>query len=295
MDKDKIIEDIYLKNFSTIYETYKDAVKINHAIRLQDVKDYFNKREDRQVQYKKKGYNSFLSKRPLFELEVDIMDMGTTVEPMRYGMVAIDNFSKLGCVLPISNKQPDEVIRGLKEIPDKIGVPEQIYSDEEGSFNSPKFIRIINEHGIKLIQTSTHANTAERFIRYIKDNVHRRLNALRQDKNQWTEHINNIVNKYNNTEHNTIKIKPVDAVKDVNFFWVAWHLANEAKRNYRYPPLKTGDSVRANVKPKRGITKGHDPKYSKDVYKVLGISGNDYLLNHPTHHKVFLRHELLKV
>ena len=43
--------------------------------------------------------------------------------------------------------------------------------------------------------------------------------------------------------------------------------------------------VRVNIKPKHGITKGHDPKWSSDKYKVLRVEGNYYLLNHPTRKK----------
>ena len=96
----------------------------------------------------------------------------------------------------------------------RIGIPKQIYSDEEGSFNSPKYIRFMNEHKIKHIQTSTHAATAERFIRTFKDNLYRRLHALNQDKSKWIEHVDNIIKKYNNTEHNVIQIKPVEATKN---------------------------------------------------------------------------------
>ena len=34
------IKEIYETNFGTAYETYKDAVKKDSGIRLQDVKDY---------------------------------------------------------------------------------------------------------------------------------------------------------------------------------------------------------------------------------------------------------------
>ena len=44
------------------------------------------------------------------------MDMGTSVTNMRYGMVAVDNFTKIAHVVPIQNKQPDEIIRAVKEV-----------------------------------------------------------------------------------------------------------------------------------------------------------------------------------
>ena len=67
------------------------------------------------------------------------MDIGSSVTNMRYGLVASDNFTKIDHVVPIQNKQPDEILRAVKEVFTKIGIPKQIYSDEEGSFNSPKF------------------------------------------------------------------------------------------------------------------------------------------------------------
>ena len=96
------------------------------------------------------------------------MDIGSSVSNMRYGLVAIDNFTKMADIVPIQNKQPDEIIRAVKEIFNKIGIPKQIYSDEEGSFNSPKYIVFINDNKVKHIQTSTHAVTAERFVRTFK-------------------------------------------------------------------------------------------------------------------------------
>ena len=65
---------------------------------------------------------------------MDIMDIGTSVENMRYGLVAIDNFTKIAHVVEIQNKKPPEVIRAVKEVFSKIGIPKQVYSDEEGSF-----------------------------------------------------------------------------------------------------------------------------------------------------------------
>ena len=35
-----IIKEVYESNFGTAYETYKEAVKKDNSIRLQDVKDY---------------------------------------------------------------------------------------------------------------------------------------------------------------------------------------------------------------------------------------------------------------
>ena len=112
---EEIIKEVYETNFGTAYETYKDAVKKDPSIRLQDVKNYLNSREDKQTHFKYKKYNSFVSPGVNYEYEIDLMDMGTSVSEYRYGLIAVDGFSKMVSVIPIENKQPDEIIRALKK------------------------------------------------------------------------------------------------------------------------------------------------------------------------------------
>ena len=38
--------------------------------------------------------------------------------------------------------------------------------------------------------------------------------------------------------------------------------------------------------------KAHMPNRSSEKYKVLGIDKSNFLLNHPTKRKVFMRHEI---
>ena len=291
-----IIKEVYESNFGTAYETYKEAVKKDNSIRLQDVKDYLSKRDDIQVKYKPKSYNSFVSPGANFEYEIDIMDIeakGSTSDT-RYGLVAIDNFTKIAEVIPIKNRTPESIIAGLKKIIAEMGKPKQLYSDEESSVKSAKMVEFLNRTEIKSVQTSTHAHTVERFIRTFKDNLYRRLDALKQTKKDWYRHIGPIIEKYNSTEHSTIQIKPKEAGEKRNHLWVNWHLQNNAKRNRKYPDIKPGDMVRVHIKPKIG-TKAHEPKWSSTRHKVIRIDGNSYLIDYLPKKKLFLRHELLKV
>ena len=73
---------------------------------------------------------------------------------------------------------------------------------------------LIHGINIKSVQTSTHAATVERYIRTLKDDVYRRLYYLNQDKNNWLFHINNIINKYNDTEHIITPIKLTKLVRN---------------------------------------------------------------------------------
>ena len=185
------------------------------SIRLQDVNSYLSKRDDIQVKSKPRGSNSFVSPGATFEFEIGIMDMLARDggEGVRYGTVAIDNFIKIAEVIPIENRQPIELISALNLIFRSMGKPTQLYSDEESSFRAKVFFRFIYETDIKHIKTSTHAPSAERFIRTFKDNLYRRLDGSKQDKSDWVKHVSSILTKNINTEHSTIQIKPVEAVK----------------------------------------------------------------------------------
>ena len=52
---------------------------------------------------------------------------------------------------------------------------------------------------------------AERFIEALKTKIYKYMTSV--SKNVYIDELDDIVNKYNNTNHRTIKLKPVD-VKD---------------------------------------------------------------------------------
>ena len=88
---------------------------------------------------------------------------------------------------------------------------------------------------------------------------------MNQDKSEWTRHIDNIITKYNSTGHRTIKIKPVDAAKNENHLFVAWHLWDSAKRGRTYPKIEPLDYVRIIIHQTK-TAKGHDPTFSKETH-----------------------------
>ena len=53
---------------------------------------------------------------------------------------------------------------------------------------------------------------AERFIRTLKNRIFKHMTAI--SKNVYFDVLDDIVNKYNNTVHRTIKIKPIDVTSD---------------------------------------------------------------------------------
>ena len=175
-----------------------------------------------------------------------------------------------------------------------MGIPKQLYSDQEGSFNNVEFIKLLNQHKIKHITTIAGAHTVERFNRTLKEKIQTRLDAMGLPRNEWLAQLHPILNKYNNTVHSTTKISPNGAKKGGNKLLVSFNILNKAKRNRDYEEIKFGDDVRIRIKKESGITKGYMPKWSRDIYQVTFIKNNDYLVNDGKR-KVHIRAELIKV
>ena len=102
---------------------------------------------------------------------------------------------------------------------------------------------------------------AERFIRTLKNKIFKHMTAI--SKNVYFDVLDDIVDKYNNTVHRTIKMKPIDVTND---FFAEY---NE-ESNKRNPKFKFGDHARIS-KCKNIFTKGYVPNWSEEVFIVNKI------------------------
>ena len=242
-DKDKIIRQIYYDpddGFGAINETYKKAHHILNAITVNDVKEFLNKQKSRQTK-PYRGFNSYVAKEPLQEIQIDISDFTRSADVndgYGYCFVAVDIFSKICHAVPIKDKKPQESIRAMKEVLEEIGVPETIYHDNEGSWSSTQFIRLVNSHKIKQIITSTPPPFAERMVQTIKNMIHQRLDGLDMDKEKWVDVLPSVLKKYNNTKHSTTGVSPHEAKKKNNHVEVWLKVIKPVLTASTYPPLK---------------------------------------------------------
>ena len=76
---------------------------------------------------------------------------------------------------------------------------------------------------------------AERFIRTLKNKIYQYMTSI--SKNVYIDKLDNIVNKYNNTYHSTIKMKPVDEKSSTYIDFSKYN-------NEKDPKFKIGDIVR---------------------------------------------------
>ena len=93
-------------------------------------------------------------------------------------------------------------------------------------------------------------------------------------KNIYFDVLDDIVNKYNNTVHKTIKMKPVDVTDD------SFVECNE-KSHKKDPKFKVGDPVRIS-KYKNIFAKGYFPNCSEEVFvidKIKNTVPSTYFIN----------------
>ena len=98
---------------------------------------------------------------------------------------------------------------------------------------------------------------SERFIRTLKNKLYKRMTAT--GKNVYYDVLDDVVNEYNNTKQNTIKIKSKD-VGDNKRVYID-------ERNEKDSRFKIGDRVRIS-KFKNIFAKGYTPNWSREIFVI---------------------------
>ena len=85
-------------------------------------------------------------------------------------------------------------------------------------------------------------------------------------KNIYFDVLDDIVNKYNNTIHRTIKMIPIEVTND---YYAKYNRNgfNEDPSNKKKPKFKVGDNVRIS-KHKNIFAKGYTPNLSEEVFII---------------------------
>ena len=102
---------------------------------------------------------------------------------------------------------------------------------------------------------------AERFIRTLKNKTFKHMTAI--SKNVYFDVLDNIVDKYNNTVHKTIKMEPIDVTSDS----YAQYNEDSNKKELKF---KVGDCVRI-WKYKNIFAKGYTQTWPEEIFIISKI------------------------
>ena len=115
--------------------------------------------------------------------------------------------------------------------------PHKIWVDKGSEFYSSHFEKWLKNNSIEMYSTHNEGKSvvAERFITTIKNKICKCMTSI--SKNVYIGKLHDIVYKYNNTYHRTIKMEPTD-VKDNTYI----NFGKEVNDND--PKFKVGDHAR---------------------------------------------------
>ena len=146
--------------------------------------------------------------------------------------------------------------------------------DKGSEFYNAYFEKWLRDNDLVMYSTHNEGKSvvAERFIRTLKSKIYKYMTSI--SKNVYIDKLDDMVNKYNNTYHTTIKMKPI-GVKDNTYI----HTNKEI--NNKDPKFKVGDHVRIS-KYKNIFAEGYRPNWSEEVFVIKKVKNTfpwTYVIN----------------
>ena len=141
----------------------------------------------------------------------DIQSLSRKNKGIKYLLCAIDLYSKYAFVIPLKDKKGISIVNAFNKIIKQSNrKPNKIWVDQGGEFYNNVFEKWLSDNDINMYSTYNEGKSvvAERFIRTLKNKLYKHMTVI--GKNVYYDVLDDAVNKYNNTKHSTIKMKPID-------------------------------------------------------------------------------------
>ena len=180
---------------------------------------------------------------------------------IRFLFGVIDIFSKYAWVVPLKDKKGVSIATAFQSILKQSNrKPNKIWVDKGSEFYNASFKKWLQDNDIVMYSTDNEGKSvvSERFIRTLKSKIYKHTTST--SKNVYIDKLNDIVDKYNNTYHSTIRMKPI-GVKSNTYINI------DKEINNKDPKFKVGDSVRIS-KYKNIFAKGYTPNWSEEVFVI---------------------------
>ena len=141
--------------------------------------------------------------------------------------------------------------------------PNKMWLDKGSEFYNRSMKSFLQNNNKEMYPTHNEEKpvVAERFIRTLKNKIYKYMTSI--SKNVYIDKLDDIVNKYNNTYHSTIKMKPVDVKSNT-------YIDSSKEINNKDPKFKIGDIVRIS-KYKNIFAKGYTPNWSEEVFVIKKV------------------------
>ena len=195
---------------------------------------------------------------------VDMQSLNRKNKSIKYLLCAIDLYSKYAFVIPLKDEKGISIVNAFNKIIKQSNRKlNKIWVDQGGEFYNNVFEKWLLDNDINMYSTYIESKSvvAERFIRTLKNKLYKHMTAT--GKNVYYDVLDDIVYKYSNTKHSTIKTKPID-VKNNKRVYIDEHNEKDSR-------FKVGDRVGIS-RYKNIFAKGYTPNWSKEIFIVDKIN-----------------------
>ena len=196
----------------------------------------------------------------------DMQSLSRKNKGIKYLLCAIDLYSKYAFVIPLKDKKGISIVNAFNKIIKQSNrKPNKIWVDQGGELYNNVFEKWLSDNDINMYSTYNEGKSvvAERFIRTLKNKLYKHMTAT--GKNVYYDVLDDVVNKYNNTKHSTIKMKAIDVGYNNKRVYIDEHNEKDSK-------FKIGDRVKIS-RNKNIFAKGYVPNWSSEIFIVDKING----------------------
>jgi len=186
----------------------------------------------------------------------------------KYLLTVIDLFSKYAYAIPLKSKSSAATINAFSSLfKSSKTKPRKLWTDQGTEFTNSAFKKFLKENNIELYHVYNEGKAAvvERFNRTLGEMIQKHLTSRQTSK--YIDVLQQLLDKYNNKYHSSIKMTPFEASQPENRDKVMSNLYSNIKQVKNTRKLKIGDRVRIYAY-KELFTKGYKPRWTKEIFVI---------------------------
>ena len=278
-DLNKVLSDLYHSlnsnvSFSSPYQLYKEAKKKLPFLTLKDVKKWLSKDITYTLHHPiQKNYSTrrVVVHRVDEQWQADLVDLQKLArlnKGYKYLLVCIDILSKFAWIRPLKTKSGSEIEEAFRDIFSKGRKPLILQTDRGKEFLNRHVQKLFKDKNIKFFTSYSErkASIVERLNRTIKGLMFKYF--TKYETRRYIDILQDLVSRYNNGYHRSIKAKPTNVTKDNELqIWMNLYGKSLSKKGKKSSSLKVGDHVRVTLE--RGtFHKGYLEGWSEEIFII---------------------------
>ena len=221
-------------------------------------------------------YNPFFIRSKREMIQIDIMffrDFAIDNDNVSTFLTSIDSFSRYVWIEPVQSTSHVHVNPAFERILAKMRKCTSILCDKGVEFENQWFKQLLRRHSIKLVHPRHRAPAIERWHRTFKQICAKFM--AENETRRYIDHLQQIVDSYNQRFHRTIGMTPEQAEKVKNAYIVNLNLQkyfNKAMQKTRKPKFKPGQEVRVQLREDFRFRRAHHQTFGDEIFKIKSVA-----------------------